>query len=153
MKSLNGKELSSQVEIPRTLHIEITSKIYSAIKDRELRKLTPLARTHIENYFEFIKALHPDDVIDSIEYGESLKQKYDKASMGIRINVAMARAVLKVSPQLQKRFKEVLSSQLVKYTLKFENPSVYEIIMRYGERGEKYLQGCLSDSLEIFGVK
>ncbi len=139
--------------MPRSIRIDITPKVYLGIKERTVRRFTPLARTHVENYFEFIRNINPSDVIDSIDYGESLWDKYEKAPMGIRISIAMARAFLKASPRIQREFKKAITPSLIGYTLKFENPNAYKVIEMYGEKGQEYLKMCISDSFKIFGIK
>ena len=144
---------SSQSDVPRIIKVDITPKVYKAIKERILRRFGPRARSHAENFFEWCININPNDVIDAIEYGESLYDKYERAPLGIRINIATARAFIKVSPRLQKQFKESLTPQLIRRIFQFENPEVYDVILQYRERGDEYIESCIKDGLRIFGIK
>lgn len=133
--------------------MELTPQAYNYIKEELLKRQNPLVRSHVNTYFEWLKSLKPEDVIVSIETGETLKQAYEKAPYRWRLAVALARGFLKSSQKYAEQFRQIVDLDLALMTLKYENPAVYDIIQRYGEKGINYLKQCLEDTLEIFGVK
>ena len=144
---------SSQSDVPRIIKVDITPKVYKAIKEKVLQRFGPRTRSHANDFFEWVISINPNDVIDAIEYEESLYDKYERAPLGLRISIATARAFIKVSPRLQKQFKDSLTPQLIRRIFQFENPEVYDVILLYRERGDEYIESCIKDSLRIFGIK
>lgn len=150
---MKQKVTSSQSDVPRIIKVDITPKVYKMIKERVLRRFGPRARSHANDFFEWCISIDPNDVIDAIEYDESLYKKYERAPLGIRISIATARAFIKVSPRLQKQFKDSLTPQLIRRIFKFENSEVYEVILQYKKRGDEFIESCIKDGLRIFGIK
>ncbi len=151
--SLKQPVSSPQSEIPRFIKVDITPKVYKLLKERILRRFGPRTRSSANDFFEWCINIDPDDVIDAIEYGESLWAKYQRAPLGIRMSIATARAFIKVSPRLQKQFKDSLTPQLIRRIFQFENPEVYEVVHMYGSRGDEFIESCINDSFKIFGIK
>ncbi len=142
-----------QSEVPRFIKVDITPKVYKLLKERILRRFGPRARSHANDFFEWCISIDPNDVIDAIEYNESLKDKYDRAPLGIRMSIAAARAFIKVSPRLQKQFKDSITPQFVRRIFQFENSEVYEVLTLYGPQGDLFVESCINDSFKIFGIK
>jgi len=117
-----------------------------------LKKVNPIVRDHINTYFEWLKNLRTDDVTVSIETGETLKKAYEHAPYRWRLAVALARGFLKAAPKYREQFKQFVNMDIALMTLKYENPQVYAIIQRYGQRGIDYLKQCLEDAKELFGL-
>lgn len=131
----------------------MTPKLYLATKEQYLKQLNPLARTHISTYFDWLKSIRPDDVVDAIEQNKSAQQAYRQLGANpLRVGIAIVRAFLKTHPQYAKELQKIANLDLALTTLKFENPHTYAIIKRYGERGTQFVQNWIQEALEILGA-
>jgi len=131
----------------------MTPKLYQAIKSQQLKQINPIARSHINTYFEWLKSIRPEDVVDAIEMGKTPQQAYHQLGANpIRIGIAAIRAFLKTRPQYAKELQKIANLDLALTTLKFENPSTYAIIRRYGEKGTQFVQNWIQGALEILGA-
>ena len=127
--------------------------MYQRLRDTQLRKIHPTARFYVKQYFNYLTELKSEELIDAIETGQPVKNYYDK--LGIdprRFAIATARGFLKTSPRSKARLKEAVSLDLVLTTLKYENPTVYAIIKKYGKKAKEHLNQDIADALEILGV-
>lgn len=130
----------------------MTPKFYELMKEKLLSGQNAMVRSHIETYFQWLRTLKPDDLIDAIETNTTFKDAYRQAPFKWRIAIAGARAFLKSSKKHAKEFRKIVNLELALVTLKFENPTAYATIQQYGERGMNYLKQSLKDTLVIFGV-
>jgi len=137
---------------PQTIQVEMTPQLYNAIKEAHLSK-HPL-RSHIETYFEWLKTISPEEAVDYIEMGKTLKEAYDRAPYKWRLAIATARGILKSAPKYREQFKSIVNDlDLALTTLKFENPITYQIIQQYDERGREFVKQCQKEALIIFGIE
>jgi hypothetical protein len=154
-QSTQEQEISSTPEVetlPETISIELTPKAYSVMKEAQLGKVSPAVRPHLETWLEWLQTISPDDVMDAIEQGTSLKEAYDHAPYKWRLAVATARGFLKTYPKYKRQFKDAISLELALTTLKFENPNVFSVLEHYGQKGTDYIDQCIKDTFQIFGV-
>jgi hypothetical protein len=139
--------------VPTVVVIEMTPKLYQATKEQYLKQLNPLARTHISTYFDWLKSIRPQDVIDAVELNKSIHQAYRQLGANpLRVGIAIVRAFLKTHPQYAKELQKAANLDLALTTLKFENPQTYAVIKRYGDRGTKIVQEWIKGALEILGA-
>lgn len=139
-------------EIPEIINIELTPQAYQKIKEKILAGQK--VRTHIETYFEWLQTIEPMDVMNFIETGKSLKDAYQEAPTRWRLAIAIGRGVIKSVPKYRSQLEQLIKDANVTLTtLKFENPAVHQLIMRYGEQGTQFLKECQESALEIFGLK
>ena len=139
--------------LPQVIEIEMTPKLYNALKEAQLRQLSPIVRSHIGTYFEWIKSIKPEEVVDGIYKGTTPQQAYKNLGINpLRFGIAAARGFLKIAPKYQNQLKEVATLETALLTLKFENPATYKILESYGERGQQFLETWVHGSLEILGV-
>jgi hypothetical protein len=138
--------------LPETISVELTPKAYEAMKEAQLQHVSPVVRPHIETWLEWLQTVSPNDVMDAIEEGTSLLEAYDHAPYRWRLAVAAARGFLKTYPKYKKQFRDAINLELALTTLKFENPSVFSILEHYGQKGTDYLDQCIKDTFQIFGV-
>ena len=140
-------------QIPQTVIIEMTPKFYNAMKANLLAKQNPLVRSHVNTYFEWLKTIKPEEVIDAIETGTTPQQAYKQLGANpIRLGIAAARGFLKAMPKYRLQLKEVATPKLARLTLKFENPDTFAVIQKYGKRGTEFVEKWVNGSLEILGV-
>lgn len=133
--------------------MELTPQMYQRLRDAQLRKIHSNARFFVKQYFGYLKSVKPEEIIDAIETGQTIKDYYGK--MGIhplRFALATARGFLKTSPRSKAQLKEAVTVDLVLTTLKYENPDVYTIIKRYGKKGKQHIQKDINDALKLLGV-
>jgi hypothetical protein len=145
---------SSKPKLPTTIIVEMTPKLYEALKQQRLQQVNPIARSHINTYFEWLKTIKPEEVVDAIEQGTTPEQAYKALGLSpLRLGIAAARGFLKVAKKYQNQLRQVATLNLALLTLRFENPSTYAIIQRYGNRGTQFLNTWIKGSLGILGVK
>lgn len=134
--------------------MEITPKLYEALKQQRLAHINPIVRSHVNTYFEWLKSIKPGDVIDAIEQGTTPEQAYKALGISpIRLGIAAAKGFLKVAKGHQQQLREVATLDLAMLTLQFENPATYALIKQYGDRGTQFLNTWIKGSLGILGVK
>lgn len=142
------------VEIPEKVFIEMTPKLYNDLKEYRLRSISPVIRGHINTYFEWLKSIQPEEVVDAIDKGITPAQAYKNLGLNpIRFGIAAARGFLKVAPKYKQQLKEVATLDLALTTLKYENPSTYAILKKYGKKGEEFLLQWIQGAFGILGVK
>jgi hypothetical protein len=128
----------------------MTPKLYEALKNNLLSKQNPLVRSHANTYFEWLKTIKPEDIVDAIEMGTTPQQAYQNLGANpIRLGIAAARGFLKAVSKYQQQIREIATPELATLTLKFENPQAYHVIQRYGQRGEQFVKDWVNGALEI----
>lgn len=147
----NGSKIDE--EIPETIKVDITVETYIAAKEHYLSQVPVIARHPVKQYFEFLKELTPDQVLDWMEGGKRLKDLYKKANFGDRIALAAARGVIKSNRNIKERAKEAISFQVAAYTLRFENPEAWEVIQAFGDEGIQKLKEGVQDIREILELE
>lgn len=136
--------------IPQTVTLEMTPKLYNALKQNILAKQNPLVRSHINTYFEWLKTIKPEDIVDGIEMDITPQKAYQNLGANpIRLGIAAARGFLKAMPRYQQQIREIATPELAMLTLKFENPQAYQVITRYKEKGTQYVKDWVNGALEI----
>jgi len=139
--------------VPEIVRIEMTPKLYNAIKAQKLKQVNPLARRYVNTYFEWLKTIKPEEIIDGITLGITPEQAYHKLGANpIRIGVAAARAFLKTHPRYALQLRQIANLDLAITTLKYENPNAYAIIQKYGDTGKEYLKNWINGTLQILGA-
>jgi len=142
------------LQIPEKVIIEMTPKLYNELKEHRLGSITPVVRVHIKTYFEWLKSIRPEEVVDAIDKNISPQQAYKNLGLNpFRFGIAAARGFLKAAPKYKQQLKEIATLDLALTTLKYENPNTYAIIQKYGKRGEAFLESWIKGALEILGVK
>lgn len=143
-------KLSQPQQIPETVTLEMTPKLYNALKQNLLAKQNPLVRSHVNTYFEWLKTIKPEDIVDGIEMGITPQQAYQNLGANpIRLGIAAARGFLKAMPRYQQQIREIATPELAMLTLKFENPQAYAVITRYKSKGTQYVKDWVNGTLEI----
>lgn len=143
-----------QPQIPDKVIIEMTPKLYNELKEYRLRSVSPVVRGHINTYFEWLKSLRPEEVVDAIDKDITPEQAYKNLGLNpMRFGIAAARGFLKVAPKYKQQLKDIATLDLAITTLKYENQSTYVILTKYGKRGEVFLQKWIQGALTILGVK
>ena len=141
-------------KLPTTIIVEMTPKLYELLKQQRLQQVNPIARSHVSTYFEWLKSIRPEDVVDAIEQGKTPEQAYKALGISpIRLGIAAARGFLKVAKKYQDQLRQVATLDTALLTLQFENPPTYAIIKQYGDRGTQFLNTWINGSLGILGVK
>ena len=131
----------------------MTPKMYTAIKENILAKQNPLIRSHVTTYFEWLKSIKPEEVVDAIEMDITPQQAYRQLGANpIRLGIAAARGFLKVMPKYRAQLKEVATLDNAMLTLKFENPTTFHVIEQYRKKGIDFMQTWINGALEILGV-
>jgi len=131
----------------------MTPKFYNAVKTNMLSKQNPLIRSHINTYFEWLKTIKPEEVVDAITLGMTPQQAYKRLGVNpVRLGIAAARGFLKAVPKYRNQLKEIATLDLALLTLKFENPSTYAIIQKYGKKGTQFVNQWINGAMEILGV-
>ena len=132
----------------------MTPKLYQALKQNRLQQISPVVRGHVSTYFEWLKSIRPEEVVDAIEQGKTPQQAYKDLGLSpLRLGIAAARGFLKVAPKYQTQLREAATLNLAYLTLQFENPATYNTIRQYGSRGKQFMETWIKGSLEILGVK
>lgn len=107
----------------------------------------------MNTYFEWLKNIQPEDVVDAITRNISAQQAYRELGANpMRLGIAAARGMLKAAPKYRERLNETMNPDLALLTLKFENPTTYQIIMQYGEKGKDFVAKWVEGAKEILGV-
>lgn len=132
----------------------MTPKLYETLKQQRLKNVSPIVRTHIGTYFDWLKSIRPEDVVDAIDKGTTPEQAYKTLGLNpMRFGIAAARGFLKVAKKYQDQLRQIATLDMALLTLRFENPRTYAIITRYGDRGTQFLNTWIKGSLQILGVK
>jgi len=153
VKKNKSSTLQRPESIPETVTVEMTPKFYNALKTSILSKQNPLVRSHINTYFEWLKTIKPEEVVDAITLGTTPQGAYRKLGANpVRLGIAAARGFLKAMPKYRAQLKEIVTLDLALLTLKFENPSTYAIIQKYGKKGTSFVEQWIKGALEILGV-
>lgn len=131
----------------------MTPKLYEKKKNDILAKQNPAVRGYINTYFEWLKSIKPEDVVDGLMRGTTAQQAYRQLGANpIRLGIGLARGFLKVAPVYREKLKEVMSLDLAMTTLKFENPITYQILVESGTKGREYVVKWIEGAKEILGV-
>ena len=131
----------------------MTPKFYNTLKTNLLKKQNPLVRGHVNTYFEWLKTIRPEEIVDAIEMGITAQQAYRQLGANpLRLSIAAARGFLKATPQYQTQLREIATPELALLTLKFENPRAYAIIQKLGKKGTEFVKQWVQGALEIFGA-
>ena len=140
-ENLDADKSSNLEKIPDVIHLDLTSAAYEKDKERLLNRQPPLVRGHMREVFAYYRGLDPDHVIDAIEDGTTIKDKYEESVFGERIQVAAARGYFRVAPEkIKRRVKAIITSENALTQLRFENPLVYQVIISFGEKGKEWLK-------------
>jgi len=140
-------------QIPQVVIIEMTPKLYNVMKANLLAKQNPLVRSHVNTYFEWLKTIKPEEVIDAIELETTPQEAYKQLGANpVRLGIAAARGFLKAMPRYRAQLKEVATPKLAMHTLKFENPNTYAVIQKFGKKGTEFVEEWVNGALEILGV-
>lgn len=149
-KTADQAKLLSREEIPKVIRLDLTRQAYESDKTQLLSRQTPLVRGHMREVFAFYRTLDPDLVIDAIEEGTTIKDKYEESVFQERIQVAAARGYFRVAPEkIKRRVKAFITAQNALTQLRFENPLVYQVIMTFGEKGKAWLETNTADLLTL----
>jgi len=143
-----GLEKTSQ-----TFTVDISVETYLAAKEQYLGQVPPLARHPVKQYFDFLEQLTPDQVLDWMEGGERLKDLYTKANFADRITIAAARGLIKSVRKIKEGARQAICFDVAAYTLRFENPSAWEVIMAFGDEGLQKLKEGIKDIREILELE
>jgi len=143
----------SSEEIPQTIKVDITPATYIAAKQTYMAQVPKLARPFVDDYFDFIKGLQPDWVLDWMEGNERLKDLYAKRSFPERIAIAGARGLLRSSRKMQDGARRAINFEVTAATIRFENPAVWEVIEAFGQEGINKLKQGIEDIKEILKLK
>ena len=132
----------------------MTPEAYEVIKKVKLEQINVVFRGYVNTYFEWLKSIKPEDVIDSIQNEVTIEQAYQKLGINpLRLGIAAARGALKVSKTYQQKLREIVTLDLALTTLKYENPTTYTVIQSYGELGTKFVECWIKGSLKLLGVE
>jgi len=140
-------------EIPKSIKIDITKDTYIADKIMQMQRAPKLARPIIRQYFDFLKELTPEQVMDWMEGSERLKDTYQRATFGERIVFAGARGLIRYSKRIKDGANRVICFEVAALTIRFENPEAWEVIEAFGEDGIKKLKEGIEDIKEILKLK
>jgi hypothetical protein len=132
----------------------MTPKLFNIMKTNMLAQQNPLVRSHINTYFEWLKTIKPEEVVDAIEKGVTPQQAYRQLGANpVRLGIAAARGFLKTMPKYRNQLKQIATPQLALLTLKYENPATYAVIQKYGKKGTQFIEQWVNGALEILGVQ
>ncbi len=146
--------ISDVEEVPTKLIIDITPELYFETKKKLMDQIHAAVRPLVELYFDWLVDLDPDDVVDALEYQETIADKYrEYTSLPTRIAVGTGRAFVKNWPSLRKKARNAMNMKVTIFTLRFENPVVYQIIKSYGPEGGEWLERNLQDVKVIIGLE
>jgi len=140
-------------EIPQTIKVDITLATYIAAKQTYMAQVPKLARPFVEDYFDFIRSLQADWVLDWMEGGERLKELYAKRTFPERIAIAGARGLIKSIPSVKKGALRAINFEVTAATIRFENPDVWEVIEAFGQEGIDKLKQGIEDVKDILKLK
>lgn len=87
--------------------------------------------------------------MDWMESNETLKDLYKQRPFPQRVAIAGVRGILRAAPRLRRRAADVMNLDTACYTLRFENPVVWEVIRAYGNEGMEKLKQAIEDVKEI----
>lgn len=132
-----------------TLTIDITPKFYHDMKLHYMKQVPRMLRPFIRQYFTWLVKLDAGDVMDWMESTETLKEMYRRRTFAERAAIAGARGFLRAAPRLRRRAAEAINLQIACFTLRFENPMVWEVIKAYKEQGMTRLREAIEDFKEI----
>lgn len=136
-----------------TVKVDITPGFYQQLKKQYLKQIPPIARPFINQYFDWLKKLDAGEVMQWMESNETLKELYQKRAFPERAAIAGVRGLLRAAPSIKKRADEAINLNIACYTLRFENPLVWEVIQAYGEKGMEKLRQAIDDFKEILKIK
>lgn len=140
-------------EIPKSIKLDITVESYIADKITQMHRAPKLARPIIRQYFDFLKELTPEQVMDWMEGSERLKDFYKRSTFPERIAFAGARGLIKASKRIKDGANKVICFEVAALTIRFENPEAWEVIEAFGEDGIKKLKEGIEDIKEILKLK
>lgn len=140
-------------EIPKSIKLDITKATYIADKFIQMKRVPRIARPLIRQYFNFLKNLTPEQVMDWMEETERLKDIYRHSTFPERIAFAGARGLIRASPRIKDGANKVICYEVAALTIRFENPDAWEVIEAFGEDGTKKLRDGIEDIKEILKLK
>ena len=130
----------------------MTDDLYQTIKTNYLKRQNPIVRSHVKEFFRWLKTLDALDVYDALEKGETVKDKYDRMSFNpIRITVAAGRGLLKASKNLREKANRAIDLEIARLVIRFENPNVYQVLKQFDQE-EKFLRDNIKGTKEILGL-
>lgn len=118
-----------------------------------MRRVPRLARPIVRQYFDFLKKLTAEQVMDWMEDEGRLKDIYKRSTFPERIAFAGARGLIKASPRIKDGANKVICYEVAALTIRFENPEAWEVIEAFGEEGTKKLKEGIEDIKEILKLK
>ncbi len=133
--------------------IDVTPKFYYLMKKHYLKQVPRIMRPFVSQYFSWLKKLDAGDVLEWMESGPSLKEIYRQRPFAERAAVAGARGFLRYAPRLKREAEKAINIEIACYTLRFENPMVWEVITAYEEQGMTRLTEAIEDFKEIMKLK
>jgi len=136
-----------------TLTIEITPKFYSDLKLHYMKQIPRMLRPFVKQYFNWLIKLDAGDVMDWMESTETIKEIYRRRTFAERAAIAGARGFLRAAPKLRRRAAEAINLEIACFTLRFENPMVWEVIKAYKEQGINRLKEAIEDVKEIMKLQ
>lgn len=137
---------------PEVIPVDITAEVYESIKTDILKQQHPVVRPHVNEFIRWLKGLDALSVYDALEKAETVKDKYEHMRFNpIRISVAAARGLLKVSPTLRSKANKALSLEIARLVLRFENPEVSTVLKEFDPQ-EEFLRRNIQAVKEIFGL-
>jgi hypothetical protein len=153
LKAHNNDGLKMSNEIPQSIKTDITKATYIADKIEQMSRVPKLARPFIRQYFDFLKTLTAEQVMDWMEGGERLKDLYQRSTFPERIAFAGARGLIKASKRIRDGANKIICYEAAALTIRFENPEAWEVIEVFGEEGIKKLKQGIEDIKEILKLK
>lgn len=132
-----------------TLTIDVTPKFYYDMKLHYMKQIPRMLKPFVRQYFNWLVKLDAGDVMDWMESTETLKEIYSHRTFAERAAIAGARGFLRAAPRLRRRAAEAINLEVACFTLRFENPMVWEVIKAYHEQGMARLKEAIEDVKEI----
>jgi len=123
------------------------------MKKHYLSQVPRLVRPFVNQYFGWLKKLDAGDVMDWMESNETLKELYHKEPFPERAAIAGVRGILRAAPKIKQKANEAMNIDIACYTLRFENPLVWEVIQAYGEKGMQKLKQAIEDFKDILKLR
>jgi predicted transcriptional regulator YheO len=151
-QSQNGLKAEA-LPATKTILVDITPEYYREMKKQYMKQIPKIVRPFITQYFDWLRKLDAGEVMDWMESSETLKELYAKRTFPERAAIAGVRGVLRISPTLKRRANEAINLDIACYTLRFENPLVWEVITAYGEKGIQKLKEAIEDFKDILKLK
>ena len=140
-------------KIPESIKLDITMETYIADKITMMKRVPKIVHPLIRQYFDFLRNLTPEQVMDWMEGNERLKDTYQKSTFPERIAFAGARGLIRASKRIKDGANKVICYEAAALTIRFENPEAWGVIEAFGEEGTKKLKESIEDIKEILKLK